>query len=108
MLDLKDVNDDSILVFEYFTASGVEDLSIVSEAVELIRSLVSDLKDEDILAIAKEYVFIPGVSKEVLQMAYGIGNRSLENGQKVAAKYFLGIANQYLQDTEIEKKISEL
>ena len=67
-----------------------------------------DLKDEDILAIAKEYVFIPGVSKEVLQMAYGIGNRSLENGQKVAAKYFLGIANQYLQDTEIEKKISEL
>ena len=56
MLDLKDVNDDSILVFEYFTASGVEDLSIVSEAVELIRSLVSDLKDEDIyVLLAKQF-----------------------------------------------------
>ena len=53
---LKDVNDDSILVFEYFTASGVEDLSIVSEAVELIKSLVSDLKDEDIyVLLAKQF-----------------------------------------------------
>ena len=51
-----DVNDDSILVFEYFTASGVEDLSIVSEAVELIRSLASDLKDEDIyVLLAKQF-----------------------------------------------------
>ena len=56
MMDLKDVNDDSILVFEYFTAAGVEDLSIVSEAVELIRSLVSDLKDEDIyVLLAKQF-----------------------------------------------------
>ena len=56
MLNLKDVNDDSILVFEYFTASGVEDLSIVSEAVELIRSLVTDLKDEDIFVLlAKQF-----------------------------------------------------
>ena len=56
MVDLKDVNDDSILVFEYFTASGVEDLSIVSEAVELIRSLVSDLKDEDTyVLLAKQF-----------------------------------------------------
>lgn len=51
MVDLKDVNDDSILVFEYFTSAGVEDLSIVSEAVELIRSLVSDIKDEDIYVL---------------------------------------------------------
>ena len=56
MVDLKDVNDDSILVFEYFTAAGVEDLSIVSEAVELIRSLASDLKDEDIyVLLAKQF-----------------------------------------------------
>ncbi len=56
MVDLKDVNDDSILVFEYFTASGMEDLSIVSEAVELIRSLVADLKDEDIyVLLAKQF-----------------------------------------------------
>ena len=56
MVDLKDVSDDSILVFEYFTASGVEDLSIVSEAVELIRSLASDLKDEDIyVLLAKQF-----------------------------------------------------
>jgi len=51
MVDLKDVNDDSILVFEYFTSSIVEDLSIVPEAVEIIRSLVSDLKDEDIYVL---------------------------------------------------------
>lgn len=51
MVDLKDVNNDSILVFEYFTASGVEDLSIVSEAIEIIRSLVSELKDEDIYVL---------------------------------------------------------
>ena len=56
MVDLKDVNDDSILVFEYFTASGVEDLSIVSEAVELIRALVTDLRDEDIyVLLAKQF-----------------------------------------------------
>ena len=56
MVDLKDVNDDSILVFEYFTAAGVEDLSIVSEAVELIRSLVSDLNEEDIyVLLAKQF-----------------------------------------------------
>lgn len=56
MVDLKDVNDDSILVFEYFTANGVEDLSIVSEAVELIRSLVSDLRDEDVyVLLAKQF-----------------------------------------------------
>ena len=56
MVDLKDVNDDSILVFEYFTSAGVEDLSIVSEAVELIRSLVSDIKDEDIyVLLAKQF-----------------------------------------------------
>ena len=53
-MDLKDVTDDSILVFELFTASGIEDLSIVSEAVELIRSLVNDLKDEDTYVLIAE------------------------------------------------------
>ena len=53
---IKDVNDDSILCFEYFTAQGVEDLSIVSEAVEIIRSLVLELKDEDIyVLLAKQF-----------------------------------------------------
>lgn len=53
---IKDVNDDSILCFEYFTAQGVEDLSIVSEAVEIIRSLVLELKDEDTyVLLAKQF-----------------------------------------------------
>lgn len=53
---IKDVNDDSILCFEYFTAQGVEDLSIVSEAVEIIRSLVLELKDEDVyVLLAKQF-----------------------------------------------------
>ena len=47
MNDLSNVNDDSILIFEYFTASGVEDDSIVSEACEIIRSLAIELKDLD-------------------------------------------------------------
>ena len=47
MNDLSNVNDDSILIFEYFTASGVEDDSIVSEACEIIRSLAIELKDFD-------------------------------------------------------------
>ena len=55
-MDLKDVNDDSILVFELFTASGIEDLSIVSEAIEIIKSLVYDLRDEDTyVLIAKPF-----------------------------------------------------
>jgi|GEM_PF-222410 len=36
---------DSILVFEYYTASGVDDPMIISEAVALIDSLLDDLKD---------------------------------------------------------------
>lgn len=34
---------DSILVFEYYTASGINDPKIISEAVALIESLLSDL-----------------------------------------------------------------
>ena len=55
-MDLKDVTDDSILIFELFTASGIEDLSIVSEAIEIIKSLVYDLRDEDAyVLIAKPF-----------------------------------------------------
>ncbi|MBZ9571482.1 ATP-grasp domain-containing protein [Methanobrevibacter sp. TMH8] len=34
---------DSILVFEYYTASGIKDPTIISEAVALIESLLNDL-----------------------------------------------------------------
>ena len=39
------INDDSILLFEYFTASGEKDKCIISEAEALIFSLLDDLKD---------------------------------------------------------------
>lgn len=48
--------NDSILVFEYFTASGEKDKSIISEAEELLFSLVGDLKDYKIdLVINNSY-----------------------------------------------------
>ena len=49
-------DNDSILVFEYFTASGVSDKSIISEAEELIFALLNDLKDFQVnLVINKSY-----------------------------------------------------
>ncbi len=51
--------NDSILVFEYFTASGEKDKCIISEAEELIFALVDDLSDFSIdLVINKSYANI--------------------------------------------------
>ena len=48
--------NDSLLVFEYFTASGEKDKCIISEAEELIFALLNDLKEYDIdLVINKSY-----------------------------------------------------
>ena len=47
MNDLSNVNEDSILIFEYFTASGINEPTIISEACEIIRSLAIELKDFD-------------------------------------------------------------
>jgi predicted ATP-grasp superfamily ATP-dependent carboligase len=48
--------NDSILVFEYFTASGEKDKSIISEAEALIFDLVNDLRDYSIdLVINSSY-----------------------------------------------------
>lgn len=47
---------DSILVFEYFTASGEKDKCIISEAEELIFALLNDLSDFKIdMVINKSY-----------------------------------------------------
>ena len=48
--------NDSILVFEYFTASGEKDRCIISEAEELIFALLDDLSDYNVdLVINKSY-----------------------------------------------------
>ena len=48
--------NDSILVFEYFTASGEKDMCIISEAEELIFALLDDLKEYKVdLVINKSY-----------------------------------------------------
>lgn len=48
--------NDSILVFEYFTASGEKDRCIISEAEKLIFALLNDLNDYDVdLVINKSY-----------------------------------------------------
>ncbi|MDO5831477.1 MAG: ATP-grasp domain-containing protein [Methanobrevibacter sp.] len=49
-------NDDSILVFEYFTASGEKDKCIISEAEALVFALLKDLSDFNVdLVINKSY-----------------------------------------------------
>lgn len=49
-------DNDSILVFEYFTASGEKDKCIISEAEAMIFSLLDDLNDFNIdLVINKSY-----------------------------------------------------
>ena len=48
--------NDSILVFEYFTASGEKEKNIISEAEELIFALLDDLSDFNVdLVINKSY-----------------------------------------------------
>ena len=46
--------NDSILVFEYFTASGEKDKCIISEAEELIFALLNDLKDYNVNLVINE------------------------------------------------------
>ena len=54
-------NNDSILVFEYFTASGEKDKCIISEAEALIFALLEDLKDfQKDLVINKSYENVVG------------------------------------------------
>ena len=49
----------SILIFEYYTASGTDDPAIISEAEEIVRSIVLDLKDEDIcVLVSKQFEHI--------------------------------------------------
>ena len=48
--------NDSILVFEYFTASGEKDMSIISEAEALIFNLVDDFRK--LLTTAEDDDFI--------------------------------------------------
>ena len=58
MFDIE-VGDDTILIFEYYTASGTDDPAIISEAEEIVRSIVLDLKDEDIcVLVSKQFEHI--------------------------------------------------
>ena len=57
--DLNSITDDSILFFEYYTASGLDELCISSEAESLILALVEDLKEEDVyLLLNEKYQYI--------------------------------------------------
>ena len=53
---MMNTNDDSILVFEYFTASGEKDKCIISEAEALLFALIDDLSDYDLdVVVNKSY-----------------------------------------------------
>ena len=52
-------DNDSILVFEYYTASGTNDPMIISEAIALINSLLDDLKDFNVYCLlSKNFEYI--------------------------------------------------
>ena len=54
-----EINEDSILVFEYFTASGNRSPNIISEAEALILALIEDLKDFNIFVLVhKSYKYL--------------------------------------------------
>ena len=56
---MMNIINDSILVFEYFTASGENDKSIISEAEYLIYSLLDDLKEFNVsLIVNRNYSYI--------------------------------------------------
>ena len=46
--------NDSILVFEYFTASGEKDKCIISEAEALVFALLDDLKEYKVDLVINE------------------------------------------------------
>ena len=54
MLLMTNINNDSILVFEYFTASGEKDRCIISEAEALLFALIDDLKDYNLDVVVNE------------------------------------------------------
>lgn len=59
-------SEDSILIFEYFTASGEKDKCIISEAEALIFNLLDDLKDYNLtLVIDKSYEDLIGEYENV-------------------------------------------
>ncbi|OWT33778.1 hypothetical protein BGI41_00645 [Methanobrevibacter sp. 87.7] len=64
--DLSNVNKNFILVFEYYTATGLDDLCISSEAAALISGLVDDLVNEDVyLLLSKKYSYLGEDKKNI-------------------------------------------
>lgn len=54
--NLSNCDENSILLFEYFTANGINDMSIISEATGMIKELADDLKHLDIyLLVSKKF-----------------------------------------------------
>lgn len=51
---MKVIDNENILAFEYFTASGVKDKCIISEAEAIIYSLLNDLRDFKVDLIVNE------------------------------------------------------
>lgn len=51
---MTNTNDDSILVFEYFTASGEKDKCIISEAEALLFALIDDLSDYNLDVVVNQ------------------------------------------------------
>lgn len=89
-------SNDSILVFEYFTASGELDPCIISEAETLISSLVNDLKNFSIdLLLNKSFknLFIENNNLKLIFIEEDLEDWLLENGDNYDRSIFIAAEN---------------
>lgn len=100
---------DSILVFEYYTASGINDPTIISEAVALTESLLNDLSsflpenDLDVhFLISKDFADI-GNSCGFIKKDNNDNNNELDNNESSNKKY----GNKIIIDTKLENWLEE-
>ena len=91
MDNLKSVTTNSILLFEYFTANGINDLSIISEAAGMIKDLADDLKNQNTyLLISKEFEYLfNDVEVKLITISEPLENWLNKNANKFKKSIFI-------------------
>ncbi len=91
MDNLKNVTTNSILLFEYFTANGINDLSIISEAAGMIKDLADDLKNQNTyLLISKEFEYLfNDVEVKLITISEPLENWLNKNANKFKKSIFI-------------------
>ena len=63
---------------------------------------------ETVKACTEKYGFPLGPDHDVLGMAYSLGKQSFDDNEKDAAKYFLTIFYNLMQDDDVKKMLDSL